>query len=207
MLHLGGATVLSGFSGMDLSAAAESAPLPPGLYGPSLDHLAHSLKLNAEPLVVGPPKFFTPSATEVLRRTVAAMLAWEPAKPPVPEIAAWIDLRLSEAAAIRHASRSVSPAHRALAIAYEGNPDALKETDTGNPDETFTLVRFSEASFLEADRAKQIAMLEAWENEGDPSVLWLKRQAIQGFYTSREGLAELNYKGNAFYAESPGCGH
>ena len=23
----------------------------------------------------------------------------------------------------------------------------------------------------------------------------------------REGLAELNYRGNAFYPESPGCGH
>jgi hypothetical protein len=28
---------------------------------------------------------------------------------------------------------------------------------------------------------------------------------IRGFYTSRLGLKELDYKGNAFYAESPSC--
>lgn len=34
-----------------------------------------------------------------------------------------------------------------------------------------------------------------------------KGQPIQRFYTSREGLRELNFKGNAFNVESPGCGH
>lgn len=207
MLHLGGATILSGFSGADLSAAAESAALPPGLYGPSLDHLAHSLKLSASPPEMETPRFFSAEGTEVLRQAVAAMLDWDDSKAPVPEITAWVELKLSEAAAIRRASRSLSPAHRALAIAFEGNPEALKETDTASPDQTFTLARFRDTSFLHAGRDKQIAALETWEREGDPSILWLKRRVIEGFYTSREGLAELNYRGNAFYPESPGCGH
>jgi len=28
-----------------------------------------------------------------------------------------------------------------------------------------------------------------------------------GFYTSKEGLKELDYKGNSFYSVSPGCDH
>jgi hypothetical protein len=33
----------------------------------------------------------------------------------------------------------------------------------------------------------------------------LKTETIKGFYTSRAGLKELDFKGNAFYARSPGC--
>src|ERR1022692_4645917 len=38
LLRLGSGVVLTGFSGLDLEAAAQS-PLPPGLYQPSIDHL------------------------------------------------------------------------------------------------------------------------------------------------------------------------
>jgi hypothetical protein len=31
------------------------------------------------------------------------------------------------------------------------------------------------------------------------------REAIRGYYTTRVGLRELDYKGNAYYAECPGC--
>jgi hypothetical protein len=34
---------------------------------------------------------------------------------------------------------------------------------------------------------------------------YLKAETIRGFYTSEAGLKELDYKGNYFYAESPGC--
>lgn len=197
ILELGGAAVLTGFSGADLSAAE---PLPPGLYGPSLNHLAHALKLAQGSFEYGPPRFFAPRDIEVLRRTIATMLDWEPEQAPVAEIAAWIDLLLSEAPRIRAARRNLSPAHRAVAIAYGEQPEA-------HPEEAFTLARFRDPSFLDAPRAQQIALLETWEAAGDPSVLWLKRRVIEGFYTSRQGLAELNYKGNAFYPESPGCGH
>ena len=33
----------------------------------------------------------------------------------------------------------------------------------------------------------------------------LKRRTAEGYYTSLAGLKELDYQGNAFHAESPGC--
>ena len=35
----------------------------------------------------------------------------------------------------------------------------------------------------------------------------LKHDTIVGFYTSEFGLKELDYKGNTFYSECPGCDH
>jgi gluconate 2-dehydrogenase subunit 3-like protein len=35
---------------------------------------------------------------------------------------------------------------------------------------------------------------------------FLKAECIRGFYTSRRGLKELNFRGNSFYGEPPGCG-
>jgi len=43
------------------------------------------------------------------------------------------------------------------------------------------------------------------ENAGTRFFTLLKTEIIRGFYTSRTGLQELNFKGNAFYARSPGC--
>jgi len=35
--------------------------------------------------------------------------------------------------------------------------------------------------------------------------LFLRREAIRGYFTSRAGLTELDYKGNAVYGACPGC--
>ena len=43
LLRLGGSALLAGYSGIDLEAA-DQTKLPPGLYTPSIDHLAHVLK-------------------------------------------------------------------------------------------------------------------------------------------------------------------
>jgi hypothetical protein len=43
------------------------------------------------------------------------------------------------------------------------------------------------------------------ENSGTRFFALLKAETIRGFYTSGVGLKELNFKGNAFYARSPGC--
>jgi hypothetical protein len=60
------------------------------------------------------------------------------------------------------------------------------------------------------DPREQIALVHAMsEGKTDTSEArffgFLKTETIKGFYTSRAGLKELNYKGNAFYARSPGC--
>src|SRR5438270_655404 len=43
------------------------------------------------------------------------------------------------------------------------------------------------------------------QNAGTQFFELMKREAIRGFYTSRAGLKELDYRGNAYYARSPGC--
>ncbi|HEY7055089.1 MAG TPA: gluconate 2-dehydrogenase subunit 3 family protein, partial [Vicinamibacterales bacterium] len=35
--------------------------------------------------------------------------------------------------------------------------------------------------------------------------LFLRREAIRGYFTSQAGLMELDYKGNAVYGTCPGC--
>ena len=33
----------------------------------------------------------------------------------------------------------------------------------------------------------------------------LRHETIRGYYTTRAGLRDLNYQGNAFYGACPGC--
>ena len=35
--------------------------------------------------------------------------------------------------------------------------------------------------------------------------LFVRREAVRGYFTSQAGLKELDYKGNAFYGACPGC--
>ncbi len=128
LLRLGAGTVLTGFSGMDLTGAARP-PLPAGLYEPSADHLAHVLKPAGA--VQGPaaPLFFTAGEYRQLGALIAKMLGEDDAQAaPVPEIAAWIDLLVHDSAAVREAAQSVSPAHRALAAAFY-REDAVHELE------------------------------------------------------------------------------
>jgi hypothetical protein len=57
------------------------------------------------------------------------------------------------------------------------------------------------------DPEAQIAHLVELERAKDPFLIWMRSRTLDGFYTSQQGLEELDYKGNAFYAESPGCDH
>ena len=50
------------------------------------------------------------------------------------------------------------------------------------------------------------ARIRSAANAGTRFYDLLKAESIRGFYTSRRGLKELDFKGNSFYAESPGCG-
>jgi hypothetical protein len=67
--------------------------------------------------------------------------------------------------------------------------------------------------FISAGTDKQIAILDSisdartdkQENAGTRFFAFMKSEVIRGFYTSRAGLKELDYKGNGFYAASPGC--
>ena len=208
ILRLGGATVLTGFSGANLDAA-ESTKLPPGLYGPSLDHLAHSLKTLTAP-DPGPPaaRHFAAEDFSLVQELAALMLGEEPSVHPVPEITEWIDLIVGRSDGVRAAARALSPALRTLAVDYFGE-EAVHELETEEPQAICRngLAALKRGRFQSLDQGARLAHLVELENSGDPFVGWLKRQVLDGFYTSREGLHELDYKGNAFWSESPGCDH
>jgi hypothetical protein len=70
--------------------------------------------------------------------------------------------------------------------------------------------------FHSLSRSAQVALVETIsddrhdpksDNPGTRLFTYLKARVAVGFYTSRAGLNELGYRGNAFYASPPGCEH
>ncbi|HEV2352553.1 MAG TPA: gluconate 2-dehydrogenase subunit 3 family protein [Terriglobia bacterium] len=258
LLRLGGATVLAGCSG----AAGEelvllgapprtdsAAPaLPPGLYAPSPEHMAHVLfrdqryvdppagsatEYARPPQRPFKPAFFSMHEFPLVKCLVGLLLnapddaaaknGMKPVKvETVDEIAEWIDLVVSEAAAVRQAVRKLSPQHLALAVDYYGE-EAIHQLESGDPQATWRdgLAWLGEMSgklaaggFLDLTLAQQVELLASIsetssprkaESAGTRFYRLLKNQTIEGYYTSQAGLKELDYKGNAFYAASPGC--
>ena len=138
------------------------------------------------------------------------------------EVAEWIDLRLSQAPAIREAAQRLAPDHRALSAAWHGSRQ-VEKLQTDNPEKTCrdglrwleerSQQRYQK-SFLNMDQGQQLELLRmisddrpdiSQENAGSHFFVWIKGEIIRGYYTSQAGLEELNYGGNAFYAEPPGC--
>jgi hypothetical protein len=138
------------------------------------------------------------------------------------EIAEWIDLRLAQAPAVREAAERLAPDHRALAAAYYGS-GRVEEMETHDSQKTCRDgLRWLEEqsqqrhqkSFLGIDQGQQLELIglisddrseKSQENAGTRFFVWVKGETIRGYYTSQAGLQELNYRGNAFYAEPPGC--
>ncbi|MHB8655881.1 MAG: gluconate 2-dehydrogenase subunit 3 family protein [Terriglobia bacterium] len=138
------------------------------------------------------------------------------------EIAEWIDLVVSEAAATRESATRLSARHRALAVSCYGE-EAVRHLETGDSQVTWreglaALKQKSEERFGEdfviLTESQQSEILsvnaesspdEKIESAGTRLYRLLKNQTMEGNYTSPAGLKELDYKGNAFYAESPGC--
>jgi hypothetical protein len=210
--------------------ASTPTELPPGLYEPSTDHLGHALMSNGSFRVIPPgcptdyvrplagpfrPAFFSTLEFPVIRRITELLLDEHEA---AQEVAAWIDLRVSSAAAVREAALQLDPLHRALAIAYSGSSHVI-ETETSDPAaicraglewlESAARREYGGA-FVALDERRQVALLESisdkhTQNPGARLFALLKGEAIRGFYTSEAGLKELDFQGNAFYARSPGC--
>jgi len=207
ILRLSGATVLTGVSG-DLDAAGKP-PLPPGLYEPSLDHLAHSLKTVTAPVSdPPPPHYFASEDFSLIQALIGLILGEEPTAPPVPEIAVWIDLIVGRSQGVRAAARSLTPAYRRLAADFYGE-DTVRELESEDPQAICRngLIALQQGGFRNLDTTARVAHLGELENAEDPFITWFKRRVLDGFYTSRQGLQELDYKGNSFWVESPGCPH
>ena len=213
-------------------AGAEPAKLPVGVYLPSNEHLGHAL-LAAERFHPIPedcptdyvrplrgrfvPAFFSDEEFRTIARITNLLLGTESA-----EAAQWIDLRVASAKETREAARGLDPLCRALAVAYFG-PAEVAKLETANAEETCReglewlagAVRARGAEgFTSVTEDQQIEILDSIgdaradrknENAGSRFLAWMKAEAIRGYYTSQAGLKELNFRGNAFYARSPGC--
>jgi len=208
-----------------------AAGLPPGLYEPSAEHLTHVLAARDAPLVPrgaetdfavprqGPfqPVFFSPRELDVVTRLVGVLLGSVDAR-ALSETIAWLDLRLQSDAGIRHAARTLDPSHRALAIAYYGQAkvveletvDSQAIVRTGlelleqRSRERFGREFLELAGSAQADLVREISRLPL-DSQLGRCYLFLRREAIRGYFTSQAGLIELDYKGNAFYGACPGC--
>lgn len=208
ILRLGGAAVITRISTPGL-AAASPEKLPPGLYEPSLQHLAHSLKTATAPSPELPSSHHLGAEDfSILKTLVALILGEEASTPIVLEVAAWIDMMVGHAEEVRTAARALSPAHRRLAVDYYGE-DTVRELESEAPETMCRdgLAGLKRAGFDTLKGTEQVAHLASLENANDPFIAWMKHRTLDGFYTSRQGLQELDYKGNAFYAQSPGCEH
>jgi Gluconate 2-dehydrogenase subunit 3 len=181
------------------------------------------------------PTFFSPEEFRVVRQLVRLMLngPGEEVSPgeaasaeTIDEVAQWIDFVVSRSVSVREAAHRLSPQHRALAVRYYGE-EVVRELETSDPPEVWKdglawlgeeSARLSSQDFLSLAESQQATVLQRLAQSGGeaqrgPNVSGsgprlyrlLKHQVIEGFYTSQAGLKELDYQGNAFHGESPGC--
>jgi len=168
------------------------------------------------------PAFFTQAQYPVIRRLIGLLLGEPETAAIVDEIAEWIDLTASDSAAVRAAAHALSPAHHTLAIHHFG-AQAVRRLEDFDPQKISRegLAWLDAQSqqrrgrtFAALDEPDQLAILEnisddrqgvKTENAGTRFFQCMKERVIHGFYTSRAGLEELGYRGNAFYASPPGC--
>lgn len=207
-----------------------STGLPPGLYDPSSDQLVHALSshknfvppLGSETDYVQPGvpyalKFFSPEMFRDIRSFVSVLLG-DIEDSTLTEIVQWIDLWFHSAVEVRDAARSVDPLHRALAIAYFGEV-SVAEIENSAPASAVRegLGALHKLCMDEHDRP--FADLQSSQQQGivrrSSSAVpgtplrdfydLIRHEAIRGYYTSAEGLKELDYKGNTYYPFCPGC--
>jgi len=168
--------------------------------------------------------FFSPEEFRLVSRLTELLLGEEPndAHGVSLEVAEWIDLRVSSSDGVRDALKKLDSSYRKVAAAHFG-PSHEDHSATDFPPKVCReglelLSRAARAEhatdFLSLEPDQQIALLRSVsderadrqsENAGTRLFAFLKSETIKGFYTSQVGLKELNFKGNAFYARSPGC--
>ena len=210
----------------------DAADLPPGLYRPSADHLVHALQsagksysppAGSETEYAQPPsnpfqpQFFSPEEFRVATRLVEIVLGKVEAT-VIVQTTQWLDLWFQSAAGVLEAAQHLDPLHRTLAVAYYGE-QSVRELETTNPQAIAragfpALLKLSEdrqgRGFLELTEAQRLDLIVsvAAAEPDTPVRIFLRlirEAAIRGYYTSAEGLKDLDFKGNAYYPECPGC--
>jgi gluconate 2-dehydrogenase subunit 3-like protein len=215
-----------------LSAEQEQADLPLGLYEPSGQHLIHALRSADQPYTTPPgsetdcalpgrfpfrPHFFSEEEFRIVTRLVEIIVGKvEPAA--LSQTTQWLDLWFHSAAGVREAAQNLDPMHRVLAAAFYGG-ESVRALETTDPQAVAreglaALGRLSVDSygqgFLVLSVPKQMELVGSigTSNRGGPLRGFfeiMRREAIRGYYTTAEGLRELDYKGNMYYPYCPGC--
>ena len=208
-----------------------AAALPPGLYEPSAKHLIHALSAHGSFAIPpgsetdyvqprqGPyqPQFFSPDEFRIVTRVTEILLGKVDAE-ALAETAEWLDLRFASAAGVRAAARRLDPLHRGLAVAYFGEAQVV-ELENDDPQSVAraglaALERHSQSHlgglFLQLSASQQADAVRAISQSPEDTPLrrfydLLRRETIRGYYTSRAGLTELDYQGNAYHTQCPGC--
>lgn len=163
LLDLGSTVALAkflGIPGLPAQDFSSAAPLPPGLFQPSLDHLHHAMAAEGGffPAPAGSeteyfrprsgpfsPQAFSAEEFRLVQRLVEILLGEVIAKAAEPgmssahaniyqEVAEWIDLVVAGAAGTRAAAQRLTPEHRALAVAYFGDEEPIRRLETFEPE-------------------------------------------------------------------------
>jgi len=208
------------------------AALQPGLYEPSEEHLIHALN-NADKPYATPPgsetdyikpssspfqlQFFSYEEFRIVTRYVEIVLGKvDPGA--LPQITQWLDLWFHSAAGVGEAAQHLDPLHRVLAVAYYGK-GPVRDLEIADRDAVARagIAALHELSvgrygrrFLELSEPQQVELVGSTGTAKPDSPLRklfevMRSEAIRGYYTSAEGLRELDYKGNSYYPDCPGC--
>ncbi len=209
-----------------------AAALPPGLYDASPEHLVHALSSGSKKWSPPPgsemdyvqpnslpfqPQFFSMDEFRVVNRFVEILLGNVDAT-ALAEASQWFDQWMYSAAGIREAAQHLDPLHRLLAVAVNGE-ESVREFETADPQSVARAglaalralsLQAHNQEFLQLTRSQQIDLLTSAgaARPGNPLRKFFeiaRAQAIRGYFTSAAGLQELDYKGNAYYDDSPGC--
>lgn len=206
--------------------------LPPGLYDPSPEHLVHALRSAGKPYPIPPgsetdyvqptsrpfrPQFFSHEEYRVVTRLVEIVLGKLDVS-ALSQTTQWLDLWLHSAAGVLEAAQQLDPLHRVLAVAYYGEP-SVRDLESSNPQvvarsgigalRQLSVERYGRG-FLELTEPQQVNLIGWAGTAKQDSPLRkffeiLRGEAIRGYYTSPEGLKELDYRGNSYYPVCPGC--
>jgi hypothetical protein len=219
-------------AGAGQGASPAASALPPGLYDASPEHLVHALSSGSKKWSPPPgseteyvqpnslpfqPQFFSAEEFRVVSRFVEIVLGNADAS-ALAQAAQWFDQWLHSAAGVRAAAQHLDPLHRLLAVAVNGE-ESVRDLETADPQSVARagLAALRDLSrqahgqeFLQLTPVQQIDLLTSTGTAQSGNLLRkffeiARAQAIRGYYTSATGLEELDYKGNAYYGDGPGC--
>jgi hypothetical protein len=163
------------------------------------------------------PQFFSQKEFAIIHRITTLFLGATPAESPVvDEVAQWIDLAVFSSRGTREAAARLDPLHVALIRAYVAGGHGDDPTRPSHDPQQIcsdglrwlreqSMARYH-AEFRALSSDQQIGLITTAERDAPEFFLLLKSEIVRGFYTSQVGLKEIDYKGNGFYAKSPGCG-